>query len=215
MQIPDGLHTEVGLFCVLLRTVFPKLPPEQGLSTLRRVRRCLRALLDATVGPTQALASRCIASCELSAAFILRRLNIGHQSETLLMLLATLARIRALLLQTVSVLPAATSDPIRTSASSRSDQVTVLKAAKPGRISDRNHPDYGHLSLEQDMGQPVARHEAAVAKLKRLYRRLKTDAKEPSLLRKTCLRGLRDIRAGRSSLLAEAKKMRAAARKGR
>ncbi|XP_029834819.2 uncharacterized protein LOC115319141 [Ixodes scapularis] len=215
MQIPDGLYTEVGLFCVLLRTVFPKLPPEQGLSTVRRVRRCLRALLDVTVSPTQALASRCVASCELSAAFILRRLNTGHQSETLLMLLATLARIRALLLQTVPVLPAATSDQSRTLPSSRSDQVTVLEAAMPGRVLDGNHPDSGHSSLDQDLGQPVTRHEVAVAKLKRLYRRLKTDAKKPSLLRKTCLRGLRDIRAGRSSLLAEAKKMRAAARKGR
>ncbi|CAN7994840.1 unnamed protein product [Ixodes hexagonus] len=215
MRIPDGLHTEVGLFCVLLRTVFPKLPPEQGLSTVRRVRRCLRALLDGAESPTEALASQCIASCELSAAFILRRLHTGHQSETLLMVLATLARIRALLLQSVAVFQKTKSGQTATLQKTKSGQTLALQTARSGRNPVPVPSDPGTSGLGQDLGQPVARHETAVAKLKRLYRRLKTDAKDPSLLKKTCLRGLRDIRAGHSSLLAEAKKMRAAARKWR
>uniref|UniRef100_L7MAH5 Putative secreted peptide n=1 Tax=Rhipicephalus pulchellus TaxID=72859 RepID=L7MAH5_RHIPC len=83
----------------------------------------------------------------------------GHQIETLLLLLASIARVRSLC-----------------------QRLVKERSSKPENES----------------------------KLRRLYRRLlKNGCEKPVLLKRTCLRALRSVRAGRSSVAEEARKMRA------
>ncbi|KAH7933900.1 hypothetical protein HPB49_018950 [Dermacentor silvarum] len=64
-------------------------------------------------------------------------------------------------------------------------------------------------SLVQRLVEERQGEQGSVSKLKRLYRRLlKNGCKKPVLLKRTCLRALRSVRAGRSSVAKEARKMR-------
>uniref|UniRef100_A0A224YJ95 F-box domain-containing protein n=1 Tax=Rhipicephalus zambeziensis TaxID=60191 RepID=A0A224YJ95_9ACAR len=152
--------TEAGILRALVRTVFNHLPPESGLGRVRKVCRTIRRLLSRSRrSPNEPLAAQAVADCELAAAYILQRMQRGHQIETLLLLLASIARVRSLC-----------------------QRLAKERSSKPEDES----------------------------KLKRLYRRLlKNGCEKPVLLKRTCLRALRSVRAGRSSVAEEARKMRA------
>ncbi|KAH6923610.1 hypothetical protein HPB50_003236 [Hyalomma asiaticum] len=153
------LRTEAGILRVLVRTVFNHLPPESGLGRVRKLCRTLWRLLRSRRSPGDPLVALAVEDCELAAAYLMQRLRKGHQVETLLMLLASIARVRSLLQRLVKE----------------------------------------RRSKQDD-----------VSKLKRLYRRLlKSGCEKPVLLRRTCVRALRSVRAGRSSVDEEARKMRA------
>ncbi|XP_077530850.1 uncharacterized protein LOC144142895 [Haemaphysalis longicornis] len=156
----DKLRVEVGILCVLMRTVFPRLPPESGLGRLRRLRRTLRALVGHSRRPPgRALLAQAAADCELCGALLMQRMHQGHQLETLLMLLAVTARTRCL--------------------------VEAL-------LSQRAH----------------SRQDDGVVALKRLYRKLvKSGSGDSALLKRTCLKGLRAVRKGSSTVARESRRM--------
>lgn len=269
------LWSEVGLFCVIYRTVFARLPPEKGIGRTRKLRNCLRNLTAAGESSSGALLTECLSSCELSAAFLLQRLRTGHQAETLLMVLATIARIHALIRSIVAAKPEKTSktskrksqdlqqhavcqtsqrlkvqggadDTLKTVSEDMGELVLreprkglkqplpekplplpekpLQLPEKPLQLPKKPLPppsetedmveDGSKQESSQDLARPVSRKSLQVsqAKLKRLYRWLKDSCKDSALLKRTCLKGLRNLRTGQTSLLAEARKLRAVAK---
>ncbi|XP_037523993.1 uncharacterized protein LOC119401343 [Rhipicephalus sanguineus] len=150
------LRREAVILRVLVRTVFNHLPPESGLGRVHKVCRTLRRLLSRS--RHESLVGRAVADCELAAAYLMQRMRNGHQLETLLLLLASIARVRSLCQRLVK-------EP-------RGDQDDA-------------------------------------SKLKRLYRRLLKNGCEKPPLKRAVLRALRSVRAGRSTVAEEARKMRA------